>query len=312
MFIPLIHHPSDLQALAHKVYFDGQNKLIVVNDGVTELDVKVDIYSSWKEWLLLETRKYNRWDAAIRAIGGDPTVSGQFAGDIYFMINGWRLKRDPSVGLIGALFSDDFDTPSIDLFGNPISLSVVSSLVTSVKTNLQELVDAGIPTASQTANAVWDELLSTHTLVGTTGESQGLVIPSTSSIASAVWEEDLSTHVTSGTAGAALGVDRVTSDNIADAVLGELIADHSGTPGSLAESITIIKGLVQSNFVLDSTTYVNNFLTSARMRIFSNGADVTAATDGGTGQGALATFEVSAEPESPGSVDAKIYKVKQV
>ena len=35
----------------HKVTFDGPNKIIIVNEGVTELDFREDVYSNWKEWL---------------------------------------------------------------------------------------------------------------------------------------------------------------------------------------------------------------------------------------------------------------------
>lgn len=314
MIVVPLYHASDLQQLNHKVYFDGEQKLIIVNPEVTSLDVKVDIYSSWKEWVLLESRKFNKWPSAIRAIGGDPTSAGQFAGDIYFMINGWRLKRNAAVGLTGALFSDDFNSPSIDPQGNPIALSVVSSLVTAVKVNLQDLVDVGIPTAIQTADAVWDEIISEHTNAGSAGAAQVVNVPTaptTAQIADAVWDEDLSTHTAAGSAGAALAVAPETAAAIADAVLREVISDHASVDGSLAESITIIKGLVQSNFVLDNTSYTQDFLTAARIRIFSTGGQVAAATDGASGQGEVATFSISAEPESPGSKNAKIYKVSK-
>ena len=96
--------------LYHKVTFDGLNKLILVNDGVTELDIKEDVYSAWKEWV----SSFNdnaKWEPAIRSTGGDPTVGSRFSGDIYFLINGWKLLIDfTKVRVTGVLFSDDFDT----------------------------------------------------------------------------------------------------------------------------------------------------------------------------------------------------------
>ena len=103
----------DYWELRAKVTFDMDARLIIVNPNVTVLDVKVDIYSRWKDWLLLETN--TKSTQAMRTIGGDATVTGQFAGDIYFMVNNWQIQFDPSTTSIsGSIFSDDFDTPLID------------------------------------------------------------------------------------------------------------------------------------------------------------------------------------------------------
>ena len=53
---------QDYWELYHKVTFDGENKLIIINPGETDINVKRDIYSSWKEWILL--RDYLKWIAA--------------------------------------------------------------------------------------------------------------------------------------------------------------------------------------------------------------------------------------------------------
>ena len=53
-----------------KVTFDGPNKLIIVNPGIVELDVQVDIYSDWKEWAA--TGDNLKYPPALRTIGGDP------------------------------------------------------------------------------------------------------------------------------------------------------------------------------------------------------------------------------------------------
>ena len=34
-----------------KVTFDGINKHIIINPGETQIDVQVDLYSAWKEWV---------------------------------------------------------------------------------------------------------------------------------------------------------------------------------------------------------------------------------------------------------------------
>jgi len=52
-----------------KITFDGGNKLIIVNNGETSLDVGLDLYSAWKEWMLLSDN--SKYPIAFSAIGGD-------------------------------------------------------------------------------------------------------------------------------------------------------------------------------------------------------------------------------------------------
>ena len=128
----------DYWELNHLVTFDGVNKVIIINDTTTNLSVKVDLYSDWKEWLKLEDN--GKYEAALRTIGGDPTIDIQNAGDIYFMINGWRVAVDLTTARIeGTLFSDDFESAWIDktqyidngLFV-PVFPALASSLVTGI------------------------------------------------------------------------------------------------------------------------------------------------------------------------------------
>lgn len=97
--------------LYHKVTFDGPNKLITVNPGEAIVNVKDDIYSSWKEWVMLED--YSKYDAALRTIGGDSVGGGLYAGDMYFTINGWRIVINEAVTINGIIYSDDYSTPFV-------------------------------------------------------------------------------------------------------------------------------------------------------------------------------------------------------
>ena len=120
----------DLWQLYQKVTFDGANRIIRVNPGVTELNIKSDIYSDWKDWV--NSKDDNAvWLPAIRTIGGDPTVEGQFAGDIYFLINGWKLYIDlTKVKVTGVLFSDDYEAAYFsydDVIQYPVQISSVVS-----------------------------------------------------------------------------------------------------------------------------------------------------------------------------------------
>lgn len=81
-----------------KVAFDGYNKIIYVAEGVTTLDVKEDIYSAWKEWVLgsVEEPPSSSWPDAISAIGGEPLNDTLNVGSTFFLENGWRIQPTPS------------------------------------------------------------------------------------------------------------------------------------------------------------------------------------------------------------------------
>ena len=217
----------DLWQNYHKVTFDGPNKIIRVNEGVTELDIKSDVYSDWKEWVL--TRNDNAFFLpAIRSIGGDPTVAGQTAGDIYFLINGWKLYIDlTKVKVTGVLFSDNFDTAYYDFNGNAQFPAEVSSLVSGISATsggttpadvwtyqtreLTQQIASDAPTTAEIAQEVWtyltrtltadaaptlDEIWSYSTRTLTTTEA-----PSASATAAAVWNAANASYNTVGTFG---------------------------------------------------------------------------------------------------------------
>jgi len=174
----------DLWTLYHKVTFDGENRIIRVNEGVTTLDIQTDIYSDWKEWVKSMPDNAT-WLPAIRSVGGDNTVEGQKAGDIYFLINNWKLYIDlTKVKVTGVLFSDNFDSAYFDNSGVIQFPAVVSSLVTGTtgtsggdgataaeiwQYSNRTLTSAAGPTASEIADAVWDEASADHNTAGTMG-----------------------------------------------------------------------------------------------------------------------------------------------
>lgn len=88
----------------HKVTFDGDNKLIIINPGETTLYVKNDIYSNWKEWV--QVRENAKYLDALRTTGGDPVGGGLYAGDIYFTINGWKVVINEQVVVNGIIYDD--------------------------------------------------------------------------------------------------------------------------------------------------------------------------------------------------------------
>lgn len=118
--------------LRAKVTFDGINRLIIVNNEVASLDIRRDVYSEWVEWLQVDDN--TKYLPAIRYSGLDP-VPGGFTGDVYFLINGWKLVVNlNTVRITGVLYSDNYDTAYYSTDGNlsPQYPAVVSQLVSSV------------------------------------------------------------------------------------------------------------------------------------------------------------------------------------
>lgn len=125
-----------------KVTFDGPNRKIIVNPGVTDIDIKVDIYSAWKQWVTV--RDNSKFLPALRTIGGDPAPlgSGLFAGDLYFLLNGWQITvNETGVEGTGIIFHDD-GIPVFDNFGIPL---LVSNLAFSVAPDAATIAAANQP-----------------------------------------------------------------------------------------------------------------------------------------------------------------------
>lgn len=149
--------------LNSKVDFDGINKVIYVHPEVTELDIRSEVYSAWIDWVVL--RDNIKFLPAIRYTGYDPIGGSSFTGDIYFLINGWKLAIDlAKVRVTGALFSDNYATPyyTPDLVAQyAVSVSALVNTVTlpaaaaDVWSHPQRTITTSIPTTAETAEAVW-------------------------------------------------------------------------------------------------------------------------------------------------------------
>lgn len=139
-------------ALGNKVDFDGASKLIYVHPEVTTLDIRQDIYSGWVDWVLL--RDNAKFLPAIRYTGFDPIGGGQYTGDTYFLINGWKLVVDlRKVRVTGILYSDNYDTAYYTDQLVAQYPATVSALVNTVV--IQTPATIVPPTATEVADAVW-------------------------------------------------------------------------------------------------------------------------------------------------------------
>jgi hypothetical protein len=141
---------SQLDAVgAQKCIFDGENKLIYVNPNDSDISIKQDVYSAWKEWTTV--RDNAKFLPAIRVTGGDPIAgTTSFTGDTYFLINGWRFLIDHSLSIDGVIYSDDFPSPFIQVTGTQIVTNKVSSLVQTVTT--ESISGITVPTVQDIRN----------------------------------------------------------------------------------------------------------------------------------------------------------------
>ena len=122
----------------HKVTFDGPNRLILINDGVTELNWARDVYSAWKEWFFIDSNPENPgYLQAMRLVGGDPLdVAGtRFLGVSFFLTNGWRIRTwsgDHRLVISGNVFTDE---------GEPINIPTERPSSVTIELNTSNLVD---------------------------------------------------------------------------------------------------------------------------------------------------------------------------
>jgi hypothetical protein len=167
----------DYWNLYHKVTFDGPNKLILINEGVTELDVKEDIYSDWKEWLLGHDSIVNaKYLEATESIGGQPLPGSRFVGSTFFLVNGWRLK--PYAGsytlvVNGNLYTDVGDSPYVDanvIEGYPNNIRIESTVSTLVETVGVLDVDS-VTSLANIAQSVWEATLSQYASGGNAADT---------------------------------------------------------------------------------------------------------------------------------------------
>lgn len=171
---------QDYWELYHKVTFDGENKLIIINPGETDINVKRDIYSSWKEWILL--RDYLKWIAACRTVGGDPTTEGQFLGATFFTINGWRIQLSEGTIIDGNLFSDDFDTPYVTLPGVVIAFSKVSNLIDQISPTEETLTSLAQSTVNTLNTGTYDGVAFEDIMPILLAMAQGKIVNSSSGV----------------------------------------------------------------------------------------------------------------------------------
>jgi len=120
-----------------KVTFDGERELIIVDPGITSLDVREDIYSAWKRWFLQSDN--SKFFKALDIVGGNPLPEDQL-GLTYFLLSGWKIRPfegDHRLRIKGNLYRQDGSDPIADTVGDfKVTVSMrVSNLIDMVGVN---------------------------------------------------------------------------------------------------------------------------------------------------------------------------------
>lgn len=124
--------------MAEKWDMDWDERIFVLKAGIVELDVKVDLYSAWKEELIANP-SYMQYAPAMRSVGGDPISDTQDLGSTYFLINGYRIRpHEASHELIvdGNIYTD----PA----GDSVFVPTLGTYTVLVTNRVSNLVDSSV------------------------------------------------------------------------------------------------------------------------------------------------------------------------
>ena len=124
------------------VTFDGVNKLITCTPGTTSLSIQTDVYSAWKDWILIaDNSKYLQ---AISYVGGDPISPTLDLGSTYFLENAWKIRpqeANHTLDVVGNIYSRDGSVPFVQTISsyNVMVINKVSNLVDTTIAQLPEI-----------------------------------------------------------------------------------------------------------------------------------------------------------------------------
>ena len=158
-----------------KVAFDAYEKIIYVNEGVTTLDVKIDIYSAWKEWVL-NSPEYPlpSWQKeAISAIGGEPLNDTLNVGSTFFLENGWRIQ--PFASRTPYILTVNGNIYTREAGGNPFLFAEGVS-VNLTRSNIVDQVVATSTLRDQDITNIVANVWSRSTLINTGASTYGQLV----------------------------------------------------------------------------------------------------------------------------------------
>jgi hypothetical protein len=138
-----------------KVTFDYTNRLIICNSGVTEIDVRKDLYSYAKtQWQ--SDPVLNKFLFLFRVVGGDTTVGSNSVSPYFFLQHGWKLRPQEAshtLQIAGTLLVDGGGDPYVSTLGtfNVRIVATVPIVAEFIVAQLPEIQFASFQ------NAVWYE-----------------------------------------------------------------------------------------------------------------------------------------------------------
>ena len=148
--------------------FDFPNKLIVMDTGETVYDVR-GAYSCWKDEVFLLDNLTEPF--AFDPLGYVEYSSGKWVPAFTELINGWKIRPDEANHTLtvegGILYATASADPFVDTLG---AYTVRIAYAAPVDVLALDTGGGAAPTASEVADAVWDESLAGHSTAGTAGK----------------------------------------------------------------------------------------------------------------------------------------------
>jgi hypothetical protein len=139
-----------------KATFNGDTKIITISPQYFDIRVKQDLYSASKRWL--QRRQNAGYLPCFETSGGESVGNGLYTGDIYFLVNGWKISVNHQVNITGTVYNktNPLQSPYIVGAGGGI-IATVSSLAYAYNTT-----GVTVPSAAENANAVWNSNPSSY------------------------------------------------------------------------------------------------------------------------------------------------------
>lgn len=154
--------------MAFKFTVDTDNRIFVLNSGVTGINVVVDIYSDGKEAWLSDSL-LNKFKFPLLAVGGQPIGGGQVISPYIVLRYGWKIRpqeADHTLTVTGNLITDDESFPFANVLGD--YQVVIKSIVTSNSLTAGAAISES--DIANIASGVWDELIANHLNAGSMGK----------------------------------------------------------------------------------------------------------------------------------------------
>ncbi len=124
------------------VTFSGSTHRIVVDAGVTLLNVQSGVYSAWIDWALLGSNL--RFHQALRSVGGDTISVTKELGITFFLLNNWKIRPDEAsykLTIEGNIYTD----PS----GGSVTVPTLGTFTTQIELSVSNLTDSTIQQLSE-------------------------------------------------------------------------------------------------------------------------------------------------------------------